>query len=690
MNEEAKELTVEFLMNQLAIEDCNAQHKILSQLNSSSSMTFAAYNHRQNKGKSNKPKCTSGKNVGQNNSGVQTSSNHTLPSRKPPRMEGKCMRCGKPEHQPRQKCAAKNAKCKECHKIGHFYKVCQSKKRGKRAHLAQIATPQTKQDTHIDENGVRQPNPPMVNMLKIVNHIGATRGSQEKHLKFPINVDPRGPYKHHQVVRVDTGADVNCMNEKTFKKLFPKVKLSVCPHEIQNFGNSVTDISILGQFCTYLQFRGEKYLNTFIVTNANDCPNLLSHGATFRMDVLLPNYLEENVVKGDQHIYSAANTLTQNMAQLATSFRTTTPSTAMTERMTTKQVNPVHQETPCKALLEHCMHVHQPMSQVCKPGESLALRKVKHPLNGRTSVSRLPLTKQGILSQYSSCFEGIGCFPGDPYKFHLKTEHKPAQHTPRKVPIHLEAAFKEEIESLVKQGVLEEVKEHPDWVNSYVIVEKHIGNHHSPNHTVKKKLRICLDPRDLNEALERKPYHTHSAEEITAKFLSRDRMEHIGHFPTLMEMCMDNHLTLTTEKTQQKQSQGKASEQCCSTHSISPGSQKNTVLSHAEFPPGMESMQFFLGNQLLQGREKSTLGTKLKSFMDTYTFTLDTDQKPSTSSKDTHKKGRMTATIAMIGITLRTVSMITTHILTLSILIAYRPYIPCGFYAFATISYNKT
>ena len=56
MNEEGKELTVEFLMNQLAIEDCNAQHKILSQLNSSSSMNFAAYDHRQNKGKSNKPK----------------------------------------------------------------------------------------------------------------------------------------------------------------------------------------------------------------------------------------------------------------------------------------------------------------------------------------------------------------------------------------------------------------------------------------------------------------------------------------------------------------------------------------------------------------------------------------------------------------------------------------------------------
>ena len=116
--------------------------------------------------------------------------------------------------------------------------------------------------------------------------------------------------------------------------------------------------------------------------------------------------------------------------------------------------------------------------QVCKPGELLALRKVK----------------QDILSQYSSCFEGIEHFPGDLYKFHLRPEYKPARHAPRKVPIHLEAAFKEEIESLVKQGILEEVKEHTDWVNS-VIVEKDTGNHHSPNHTVKKKLRICLDPR---------------------------------------------------------------------------------------------------------------------------------------------------------------------------------------------------
>ena len=735
MNEEGKEVTVGFLINHLAVEDGNTQHKFLSQFNSNSSMNFAAYDCRQNRGKSNRPKRTSGKNEVQNKTRVQTSSSTAQPSRKPPGMEGKC----KPEHQPGQKHAAKNAKCKDSHKIGHFYKVCQSKKKTRRANLAQIA-PQTEQETHINENGVRQPNPPMVNMLKIVNHIGTTSGSQEKHLKFPIDVDPRGPYKHHIVVRVDTGADVNCMNEKTFKKLFPEVKLSVCPHEIQNFGNSIADISILGQFRTYLQFKGEKYLNTFIVTNTNDCPNLLSHGATFRMGVLLPNYPEENVVKsacgenvpnystststgtssnvfqilqdlrlkqyqgnhpdslqsesrtsptkttnttsatahltpfrtyGSTTANQNTGTVTHNtsMSQSSTSFRTTIPT--KTTSNTRQQKPHVTQDTSRSRLPECCMHVHQPASQVCKLGESLALRKVKHPLNGRTYVSRLPLTKQDILSQYSGCFDGIGHFPGDPYKFHLKPDYKLARHAPRKVPVHLETAFKEEIDSLVKQGILEEVKEHTNWVNSYVIVEKDTGNHHSRNHTVKKKLRICLDPRDLNEALEREPYHTRSVDEITAKLqgmtvftivdfkkgywmvvlhpdsrrltcmalpfgrfqwtrlpmgtvvaqdifqskldaifigmegvtgiaddmiiAGKDEMEHDRNFLAFMEKCMENNLTLNSEKIQFKQTQVSFYGHVWSDQAISPDPKKIQALKHMEFPPDKETMRSFLG-----------------------------------------------------------------------------------------------
>ena len=180
------------------------------------------------------------------------------------------------------------------------------------------------------------------------------------------------------------------------------MKLSVCPHEIQNFGNSVADISILGQFRTYLQFRGEKYLNTFIVTNANDCPNLPSHGATFRMGVLLPNYPEEKVVKScgenvpsfkcktstgtstgtssnvfqilqdlrlkqyqENHpdslqnesrtshtsTHSTTGTLIQNITQSTTSFRTITPTKDTTGRMNTVQLTTSFRTTtPTKAM----------------------------------------------------------------------------------------------------------------------------------------------------------------------------------------------------------------------------------------------------------------------------------------------------------------------------------------------------
>ena len=209
--------------------------------------------------------------------------------------------------------------------------------------------------------------------------------------------------------------------------------------------------------------------------------------------------------------------------ELASPFRITTPfkNTALTSA-TAKQAKPVHahafpmQNTSQSGPPAPHAHVHKLLQQVLKPRDSLALRKVQHPHNSRTSVNRLPLTKQEILSHYSSCFKGIGKFPGEPYKFHLKPEHKSARPAPRKVPIHLEDAFKEEIKSLVELGILEEVSEHTDWVNSYVIVEKDSGNHHAPNHTIKRKLRIYLDPRDLMKHWRESPI-THAVDEITTK-----------------------------------------------------------------------------------------------------------------------------------------------------------------------------
>ena len=70
--------------------------------------------------------------------------------------------------------------------------------------------------------------------------------------------------------------------------------------------------------------------------------------------------------------------------------------------------------------------------------------------------------------------------------------------------------------------MLEPVKDHTEWVNSYVIVKKEVqinsSNAHMPEHTIKKKLRICLDPKDLNEALEQEPYYSRIVDELISKF----------------------------------------------------------------------------------------------------------------------------------------------------------------------------
>ena len=482
MNEEdGKEVTVEFLLNHLAVEDGNSQHRFLSQLDSSTSVNMVAYDRRQNKGKSNRSRNSNGREREQNKSRGHNSSSTVQTSRKPPGMEGKCMRCGRPEHEQGEKCAARHAKCKDCHKIGHFYKVCQSSKRTARANLAQI-TPQDIDDTHIDECGYVQPNPPAINMLKVIGNTGTTSGTES--LKFPIDVNPRGTYKHHLEVSIDTGADVNCMNEKTFKKLFPEVDLSVCPHSIQNFGNSTADVYILGQFRVYLKFRGRKYLNTFIVTNANDCPNILSHGAIFRMGILVPNYPEENMVKvrdmetGTSNVfqvlqdlrmqqyqgnseprthrpgttvmttttkqlkasetpksYEAASqkadtaTHTGSMSPIQTSFRTMPPpkpsayGTIPTPELNTAYRRPtsgIHQPHSHSEPAS-CMHVHQQQSKTYRMEELPALKEVKYPHRDRTSVSRSPSTEQEVLSQFSGFPEEIEHFTRDPYTTHLRS-----------------------------------------------------------------------------------------------------------------------------------------------------------------------------------------------------------------------------------------------------------------------------
>ena len=73
--------------------------------------------------------------------------------------------------------------------------------------------------------------------------------------------------------------------------------------------------------------------------------------------------------------------------------------------------------------------------------------------------------------RFPDVFEGIGKFPGEPYKIQLDPK-VPPKHTPsRPVPIHLKEAFKAEIDKILKAGILKPVQEAMSWINSFVVVE---------------------------------------------------------------------------------------------------------------------------------------------------------------------------------------------------------------------------
>lgn len=107
------------------------------------------------------------------------------------------------------------------------------------------------------------------------------------------------------------------------------------------------------------------------------------------------------------------------------------------------------------------------------------------------------------LTDYSDVFsEGIGELPG---VVHLQTDHDipPSTMPVHRVPIALRDKLKEELDRLENKGVIRKVTEPTLWTSNIVCVEKPNG-----------KLRLCLNPLELNKALKRPRYIMPNLEEV--------------------------------------------------------------------------------------------------------------------------------------------------------------------------------
>ena len=110
-----------------------------------------------------------------------------------------------------------------------------------------------------------------------------------------------------------------------------------------------------------------------------------------------------------------------------------------------------------------------------------------------------------ILEEYADVFKGIGLVEGE-YHITLRSDAQPTIHPPRKVPLSVMPKLKKTLEQLTQEGVISKVEKATDWVNSLVIVEKKDGS-----------LRLCLDPKELNQSVKREYYKPPTAEEISSK-----------------------------------------------------------------------------------------------------------------------------------------------------------------------------
>ena len=451
------------------LEVSTQQH--LERMQETAKVNYVQYGKSTKSKKGKKPQSSaraSSHNAGAGHRGSRPSGKF---NKRPPLPPDTCYRCGKGRHQKAQDCKAVDTTCRGCGKKGHYEKVCLKGKCS--AHS--LKTPQA----NSAGSGASEPlyfndeGQPVYTYMVSVPHMN-------KHLiKFTVALEPttlkgnNADSPQSVSLKADTGADVNLMNRKTFNQLFGGAKevLKLTPIKMENYGN--TAVKVLGMFHAFLRWKDKVYRQLFYMTDCDRSPNLLSRDACYILGVLKLCYTVENTSSPTANASKKGDVV-------AKSFH------------------------------------HQKMNG---SEEKLSNNSNKLSIN-QSQLQGDPLTKQDILDIYSDVFTGIGKFPGMPYKFQLKPNAKLMRHAPRKVPIHLQDAFHKEIRNLEKLGILEETKDVTEWVNSFVIVEKKIptNSNSSQGHSKDRKLRICLDPRDLNEALEREPYYTWSIEEIMAKF----------------------------------------------------------------------------------------------------------------------------------------------------------------------------
>ena len=371
-----------------------------------------------------------------------------------------CYRCKKNYTKGHEKvCKALNAKCNACGIEGHFEIAC--KKSGNfpkkfpskfqkpgstgRMNIASAVEEPALQADFFDEKGLLKDYQP-----KSMYVLSGTSDDKPIMIEFGCGLTPLS-FDRKLILQADTGADMNAINKRTFNELFPDVELEESTQILQNFDKRL--IKPIGSFRCFLRWKGHKYRVKFEVMGI-ETPNLLSRETTSLMGILkkclsvekTPNEPNNQIsslpvsdhsvppTEADPLMPAEADPLAPAEADPLTS----------TEGVFGHSVPPT-EAVPLTSTEERSQMNCASISNTADSSDS----SPKHVVGSNyhsLSITDLPLTQDKVETTYADVFQGLGKFPGEPYKLRLKPDAVPAKHRPRRVPVHLQDAFHEEVE----------------------------------------------------------------------------------------------------------------------------------------------------------------------------------------------------------------------------------------------------
>lgn len=125
----------------------------------------------------------------------------------------------------------------------------------------------------------------------------------------------------------------------------------------------------------------------------------------------------------------------------------------------------------------------------------------------QVSSSTVPDFTQQIKSEYSDLFaDELGKLPVT-YSMTLDPEVRPVVRSAHRIPVAMKDRVKAELDRMQDLGVITPVSEPTDWVSSMVATNKKDKN----------EIRICINPKDLNNALKRPHHPMRTVDEVASQ-----------------------------------------------------------------------------------------------------------------------------------------------------------------------------